>query len=71
MRELARIVTQYRSYVIDDGWDFPYEVIEEIEYRIAEVWKDAYRRVCEEHNRHKGGLTTEVAMKYATKSWIY
>lgn len=55
MRELARIVTQYRSYVIDDGWNLPYEVIEEIEYRIAEVWKDAYRRVCEEHNRYKGG----------------
>ena len=28
MRELARIVTQYRSYVIDDGWNLPYEVIE-------------------------------------------
>lgn len=72
MRELSRIVTKYRSYVIDDGWNLPYEVIEEIEYRIAEAKEDAYHRVFEEYKRHKGGwLTAEVARKYAAKSWIY
>ena len=72
MREQSRIITQYKSYIIDDGWNLPYEVIEEIEYRISEAKADAYRRVCEEHNRHKGGwLTAEIARKYAAKSWIY
>lgn len=72
MREQSRIITQYKSYIIDDGWNLPYEVIEEIEYRISEAKADAYRRVCEEHNRHKGGwLTAEIARKYAAKLWIY
>jgi hypothetical protein len=72
MREEAGIMTKFSSYVIDDGWNLPYEVMEEIEYRIAEAKSAAYKRVCEEYRHHKGDwLTTEVASIYAAKSWIY
>jgi hypothetical protein len=72
MREEGSIMTKFSSYVIDDGWSLPYEVIEEIEYRIAEAKSVAYKRVCDEHNRHRGDwLTAEVAGLYAAKSWIY
>lgn len=72
MRENSRVTTRFNTYVVDDGWNLPYEVIEEIEYRIAEARISAYKRVCDEHNRHRGRwLTTEIAEQYAAKSWVY
>jgi hypothetical protein len=66
------VMTKFHSYIVDDGWNLPHEVIEEIEYRIAEARSVAYKRVCEEHNRHRGDwLTAEVASLYPAKSWIY
>ena len=71
-REEERGRTVYSSYVIDDGWNLPYEVIEEINYRISKSQAAAYREVCRQHIEHKGDwLTKEVAYKYAAKSWVY
>lgn len=72
MNENSRVKTVFYTYVVDDGWHLPYEVIEEIEYRIEEAVSEALNKVEREHNRHKGDwLTSEVARKYAAKSWVY
>lgn len=64
--------TIYKSYVIDDGWNLPVEVVEAIDLRVQMAWKDAYRRVCREHKLHRGGwLTEDVVRKFQAKSWIY
>ncbi len=64
--------TTYRSYVIDDGWNPPYEVIEEIEFKIAETQREAMIEVIKQHKNHKGDwLTDEVAERYAARSWVY
>lgn len=62
----------YRSYVIDDGWNLPQEIVEVIDLKVQLAWKDAYRKVCLENSRHRGGwLDSEVARKYAAMSWIW
>lgn len=72
MREKTNTRTVFNSYVVDDGWNLPYEVIEEIEFRIAEAKSIATERVEKAHQQHKGmWLTSDVARKYAAKSWIY
>ncbi len=64
--------TVYDSYVIDDGWNLPYEVIEEIRFQIVESKKKAYMDVYRQNKQHKGEwLTEDVARKYAAKSWVY
>lgn len=64
--------TVYNSYVIDDGWNLPNEVIEEINFRIAQSQRKAYRDICRQKRQHKGDwLTKEVAYEYAAKSWVY
>lgn len=64
--------TIYKSYVIDDGWNLPKEIVEAIDLRVQMAWKDAYRRVCYENSRHKGAwLDADVARSYAAKSWIW
>lgn len=71
-RETEHGRTVYNSYVIDDGWNLPYEVIEEINLRIAHSQEEAYRDICRQNRQHKGDwLTKEVAYKYAAKSWVY
>jgi hypothetical protein len=72
MREERHVTTKFNTYIVDDEWNLPYEVIEEIDYKIAEAKSIAYKRVCDEHKRHKGEwLTADVARLYAAKSWIY
>lgn len=73
MRENGGTRTRFNTlYVLDDGWDPPYEVVEEIEFRIAESVLGAYREVARQHRDHKGDwLTEEVAGEYFAKSWIY
>ena len=73
MREEGGARTKFNVlYVFDDGWEPPYEVVEEIEYRISESCLGAYREVAKQNKDHKGGwLTEEVARKYSAKSWIY
>lgn len=72
MNENSRVKTVFYTYVVDDGWHLPYEVIDEIEYRIEEAVSEALKKVRKEHFRHKGDwLTAEVARKYAAKSWVY
>ena len=64
--------TMIKTYVIDDGWKLPYEVIEEIEFRIAKSRKEAYEDVVRLNKMHRGKwLTADVARKYAAKSWIF
>ena len=64
--------TRFNSYVIDDGWNLPTEVIEAIDLRVQMAWQDAYQKVCMEHNMHQGDwITADVARKFEAKSWIY
>ena len=64
--------TVYYYYVVDDGWHLPYEVIEQINYRIRQSQKAALNKVIRQNRMHKGGwITKEVAEKYAAKSWVY
>ena len=71
-REDKGCITIYKSYVIDDGWNLPKEIVEAIDLRVQLAYEDAYRRVCHEYNRHKGGwITADVARMYAAKSWIW
>ncbi len=39
-RERNSTRTVYRSYVIDDGWNVPKEVIEAVDLRIEEAWAE-------------------------------
>ena len=72
MEETPRVKTLIRSYVVDDGWHLPKEIIETIDIRIAEAKSDALRRVKAEHDRHKGKwLNADVVRKYQAKSWIF
>ena len=72
MDDKPRVKTLIRSYVVDDGWHLPKEIIETIDIRIAEAKSDALRRVKAEHDRHKGKWLTEDAVrKYQAKSWIF
>ena len=64
--------TVYYSYVVDDGWHLPYEVIEQINYRIRQSQKAALNKVIRQNRMHKGDwITKEVAERYAAKSWVY
>lgn len=72
MDERGSVRRIFNAQVYDDGWKPPYEVIEEIELRIGDAKRDAYRYVVEKNKKHKGDwLTKEVARQYAAKSWIY
>ena len=64
--------TVYNTYVIDDGWNLPYEVIEEIDLRIANSRRMVYEEVLRQHAQHKGEwLTAEIACEYGAKAWVY
>ena len=70
--ETGNCRTVYRSYVIDDGWHLPTEVVEAIDLQIQKTLKQRYREICREHDFHRGDwLTADVAKKYEAKSWIY
>ena len=71
-RETMGCRSIYKSYVIDDGWKLPVEVVEAIDLRVHMVRQDAYRKVCREHKLHRGDwLTEDVVRKYEAKSWIW
>ena len=71
-RETIGGKTIYKIYVIDDGWKLPVEIVEAIDLRVYNAWKDAYRMVCREHKLHRGDwLTADVARKFEAKSWVY
>lgn len=71
MRE-ERISTRFNTCVVDDGWNLPYEEIEENELQVVEPELKAYEDVHKLNRNHQGfWLTDEVARKYAAKSWIY
>ena len=71
-REFAGTRTVYNSYVIDDEWNLPVEVVEAIDIQIQKTLKQRYSEICREHDLHKGDwLTADVARKYEAKSWIY
>lgn len=66
--QAARFITK----VTDDGWNLPFEAIEEIRLRIIKAYDDAYLAVYRAKRSHKGAwLTAEVAKKYETKSWVW
>lgn len=67
MEERSRFI----SHIVDDGWNLPYEVVEEIKLRIARAYESAFQRVCQENYRHKGDwLTKDVADFYSKKGSI-
>ena len=71
-RELNATRTIYKSYVIDDGWNLPKEVVEVIDMKVELAWKQAYKRVCREHDRHQGKwIDEEICRKYHTKSLVW
>ncbi len=53
----------YRRYVIDDGWNVPQEIIDDVELRVEESWKAALLRVRKLQLAHKGKWLTLVAAK--------
>ena len=70
--EVRRTRTCFYSYVVDDGWNLPYEVIEEINYKIAQSQKEAFRDVLKQNKQHIGDwLTMDVANQYADEAWFY
>ena len=70
--ENGRTRTSFYSYIVDDGWNLPYEVIEEIKYKIARSQKEAFMDVLKQNKQHKGKwLTMDVANKYADEAWFY
>ncbi len=55
----------YKIYVIDDGWNVPQEVIEEIEFRVEESWTQSIGHMKKLRDSHRGGwLTLEDARRY-------
>lgn len=71
-REISGYRKIFNSYVIDDGWNLPVEVIEVIDLRVERAWKEAYQMVCLENYLHKGDwLTLEVARKYAARADLF
>ncbi len=64
-REQNSTRTICKSYVIDDGWNLPEEVIEVIDLRIENEWKWAMKRVEQNKSSHKGEwLTFDAAERY-------
>ncbi len=71
-RDEYRDRTRYVRYVVDDGWNPPREIIEMIEFRIAEAKETAMKRVRALNKKHRGAwLTKEVIHEYAAKALIY
>lgn len=59
----------YKTYIVDDGWNLPYEVVEEITFMMVESQSKAFKRLYEQKKQHKGDwLTEEVAYDYACRS---
>ena len=72
MREKNGIPSRFNTYVVDDGWNLPYEETEETDLRVIGSELEAYAEVCRQNRSHKGfWLTSDVARKYAAMSWIY
>lgn len=72
MREKTRNPVRFNTYVVDDGWNLPYEEADETDLQVVGSELEAYAEVCRKNRSHKGlWLTSEVARKYAAKSWIY
>ena len=67
-----RVKTVVNSYVIDDGWKLPREVIEEIEFSIERSHKEKEELAIRLKNEHKGGwLTLKAAKAYASRAMVY
>ena len=72
MREKNGIPARFNTYVVDDGWNLPYEETEETDLQVIGSELEAYAEVCRQNRSHKGfWLTSDVARKYAAMSWIY
>lgn len=71
-RELLNTRTVYHSYIIDDGWHVPKNIIEIIDVKIEKALEDAIAFVKRQNALHKGQwLTTDVAKEYADRAWPY
>lgn len=71
-REIGRTRFFYDSYIIDDGWHVPKNVIEVIDLRIEMALKDAFAYVKKQNALHQGEwLTDSVARQYEEKAWPY
>lgn len=71
-RELTATRTIFKSYNIDGGWNLPKEVVEVIAMKVELAWKQVYKRVCREHDRHQGKwIDEEICRKYYTKSLVW
>lgn len=72
MREESSFTLTFERNIIDDGWNSPKEIFEEINFNTNESVTTALRRVYLQNKNHKGDwLTKDVARQYAAKSWVY
>ena len=68
----SRVKTVVNSYVIDDGWNLPREVIEEIEFSIERSHREKKELAIRLKKEHKGRwLTRKAADFYAARAFIY
>ena len=57
-REYTKSRLICRRYVIDDGWNVPQEVIDDVELKVEESWRSAFLRVKKLQRAHKGEWIT-------------
>lgn len=71
VEELNGVRSINRSYVIDDGWNVPTEIIETIDLRIEKARSDAYRKVRKDRDSHTGAwLSAKIAKEYAKEAML-
>ncbi len=52
MREKNGIPARFNTYVVDDGWNLPYEETEETDLQIVGSELEAYADVCRQNRSH-------------------
>jgi len=53
-REYTNVRKIINSYIEDDGWKPPKEILEVITLRVETAYKNAYIEIIKQHNAHKG-----------------
>ena len=62
----------FNRTVIDDGWQMPEELLEEIEFRIVKAKEAAMREVMKKHAAHRGKWINEkVVREYQAKAMVW
>lgn len=71
-REKSRLHTVFRSYIVDDGWNPPKEIVEEMVIELKRRMDIELKRVAYEHKKHIGKwINREIMDQYSARAWIY